>query len=355
MKSLKRSFWSNGMIQHAFFQAKLFHALGYKVYMITPEIDTEHKSFEFLEQVMEGWLTRNLYWIKSEQSQWKELQFDLYLVWETNLTETIIRDIKTRFECPVIAIQCGNEGISIWDEFCQNQTTTIHRTLSPNGTSRYDQIWTLPHYSKFKTLYDSLYQINTQIVPYLWEPFLIEPYMKHHTFQIIYTLLKTDRPIVSVCEPNRDFTKMSLYPILGASKICNGIIHVYGKQCDAPIQHLRIQNIEYKPRTPIYTILQSTTIVVSHQIMNELNYLHLECAWFGIPIIHNSPMLKEIGWYYKEYEIDDIPDVWNQIRQLSYIDYLKKVQHDRTWIRSHYSTNVQTSLDYFKHAVEEIC
>lgn len=59
--------------------------------------------------------------------------------------------------------------------------------------------------------------------------------------------------------------------------------------------------------------------------MNELNYTHLECAWFGVPMIHNSSMLKRLGWYYPENDISRIPELWEQIKSLSFVDYLKKV------------------------------
>ena len=356
MKSLKRSFWSNGMIQHAFFQAKLFHQLGYKVIMISPEVDST-KEFDFVEQVMEGWLTRNLYWIKSEQDVWKELDIDLFILWETNISETILNDIKTRFECPIIAMQCGNEGFKLWNEYHANTNSLIQSSLNHKGTFRYDVLWTLPHYDKFKTLYDSIYSIDTKIVPYVWEPSIIEPHMSSHTPDVIYKHIQNTKesPIVSVCEPNRDITKMSLYPILGSRQIPDSQIHVYGKQCDAMMQHLDVTNVTYQPRTPIFEILQSTTIVVSHQIMNELNYLHVECAWFGTPIIHNSPMLKEIGWYYPDHQIDNIPMLWNQIKSLSQIEYLKKVSNDRNYIRKNLFTNRKEALSYFKTAVETLC
>ena len=42
--------------------------------------------------------------MKSEQDKWKELEFDLFIVWETNLSEAIVNDIRERFGCPVVAM-----------------------------------------------------------------------------------------------------------------------------------------------------------------------------------------------------------------------------------------------------------
>lgn len=350
MKALDRSFWSNGMIQHAFFQAKLFHQLGYKVYMISPKLD-KTKSFDFLEQVEEGWLHRNLYWIESKQDKWKELDFDLFILWETNLSENIINDIKTRFECPVIAMQCGNEGINIIEHYLKDDNSVILNSLNSKGLFRYSQLWTLPHYARFKSFYNSIYKTDTKVIPYIWDPMINQSYMESYTPQNIYTKFNNGNPVISICEPDINITKTSLFPILSASKIKDSIIKVYGKKLQTNIQHLNISNLHYMPRTAIYDILKNTTIIISHQTINELNNLYFDTAWFGIPLIHNSPMLKEIGWYYHENDIDSIPKIWEQIKNMTYIDYLKKIQHDREFIKQNYFINTPKNLAYFKNAV----
>ena len=51
-----------------------------------------------------------------------------------------------------------------------------------------------------------------------------------------------------------------------------------------------------------------------------LNYLYLEVAYLGFPIIHNSPMCKDIGYYYEEDNIDQM---------LECIEEAKKHHHKR--------------------------
>ena len=38
--------------------------------------------------------------------------------------------------------------------------------------------------------------------------------------------------------------------------------------------------------------------VLSWQIENPLNYLYLDVAWLGLPIIHNADLCKDVGYYY---------------------------------------------------------
>jgi len=35
----------------------------------------------------------------------------------------------------------------------------------------------------------------------------------------------------------------------------------------------------------------------------DLNYVFLECFYLGVPLIHNSKMLKDYGYYYPDLDI----------------------------------------------------
>jgi hypothetical protein len=50
-------------------------------------------------------------------------------------------------------------------------------------------------------------------------------------------------------------------------------------------------------------------IVVSHTLENPLNYLYLELAWLGYPIIHNGYLCKDVGYYYDGYNYEEGSDV----------------------------------------------
>ena len=45
-------------------------------------------------------------------------------------------------------------------------------------------------------------------------------------------------------------------------------------------------------------------VVISYQENWELNYLYLECFYLGIPLIHNSEILKDWGYYYPKMDVD---------------------------------------------------
>ena len=55
-------------------------------------------------------------------------------------------------------------------------------------------------------------------------------------------------------------------------------------------------------RTISKVFAKECSVVVSHQLLNALNYTYLEALYFGIPLIHNSELIKEAGYYYPNYE-----------------------------------------------------
>ena len=62
--------------------------------------------------------------------------------------------------------------------------------------------------------------------------------------------------------------------------------------------------VEHRYQTS-FVVTQYMDIVVSHQIMNPLNYLYLDVAYMGYPVLHNAPMCKDVGYYYNESDTKD--------------------------------------------------
>jgi len=48
-----------------------------------------------------------------------------------------------------------------------------------------------------------------------------------------------------------------------------------------------------------YIITQYLDILICHQLLNPLNYLYLDVAFMGYPVLHNAPMCKDVGYYYE--------------------------------------------------------
>ena len=42
---------------------------------------------------------------------------------------------------------------------------------------------------------------------------------------------------------------------------------------------------------------------------NNLNYLYLDLAWMGWPVVHNANLCKDVGYYYEGFNYDEGAEV----------------------------------------------
>ena len=118
-------------------------------------------------------------------------------------------------------------------------------------------------------------------------------------------------------EPNINMVKTSLVPIITTELFYRKYPHLlerlnvfcgenikkkpdmvtFVKEMDAYLA----KKMFFESRYPmVWTLQKHTDIVLSHQNQCELNYVYLDASWLGYPVIHNSPFMKELGWYYEE-------------------------------------------------------
>jgi hypothetical protein len=127
-----------------------------------------------------------------------------------------------------------------------------------------------------------------------------------------------EKKVIGVMEPNINIVKFGLIPSMIAEECYRGDI---GKNkieslmitnSDKVANHKEFMGIvrsfdlykdkkvtgESRYRTP-YVVSQYMDVVISHQVLNPLNYLYMDVAYMGYPILHNAPLCKDIGYYYE--------------------------------------------------------
>ena len=128
-------------------------------------------------------------------------------------------------------------------------------------------------------------------------------------FLIFYTYLA--RTILWVCRPVQKllltFYYLSLFLHLSVYKFLLQFIN----SC----QIHKKRKISFESRYPLETILKHCNVIVSNTYDWDLNFLHLECLHLGIPLIHNSPFLKDAGYYYEK---NDISTAVNHLRRIKH-------------------------------------
>lgn len=187
--------------------------------------------------------------------------------------------------------------------------------------------WISPHFfERDKCLFETVNNCPSFEAPYVWSPAFIEADAKKLNasdpvnYPGVYKPSGSKQKRISVFEPNIDYIKTSLISIMAIEKayrdspdsisasriFCTSRISAKKDMIDfvTGLDVYRAKKMLFNKRYPITWALQTyTDIMLSHQNQCELNYLWLDAAWLGYPVIHNSPMMKELGWYYKDNDI----------------------------------------------------
>ena len=74
-----------------------------------------------------------------------------------------------------------------------------------------------------------------------------------------------------------------------------------------------------------FILTQHLDVLVCHQVLNPLNYLYLDAAFLGYPVLHNAPLCKDLGYYYEG------SDTVEGSKQLNYI----LTEHDNNLTEYH--------------------
>ena len=201
----------------------------------------------------------------------------------------------------------------------------------------FSELWISPHFKFSKEYCKIRYKTdNVFICPYFWkEDLLLDG--NCNPLPITYNLpeLKLN---VAIMEPNINYCKNALIPICICEKV------------EKYIKYIRIFNTEHKKNNEfLKTFLMNTELFKNHKLTVEsrwpithilsnycncvisfvdnwdLNYIYFECFYLGVPLIHNSVMLKDYGYYYPSFDINKgAEQILNVLHNHNKEEYIKK-------------------------------
>jgi hypothetical protein len=207
------------------------------------------------------------------------------------------------------------------------EDTLFKEEKSSQYEKEYDEVWYIPQqHENNHGYYHTLYRTTSIVVPFLWDSVYLDESLKDVDTSFNKGNFKKDskynpnkeKKVIGVMEPNLNVIKYALIPAmiteesyrteigknkieklmltnaekLGKNKSFMSIIKTFDLYNDKKI------TAEARYQTS-YIVSQYFDIVVSHQIMNALNYLYLDVAYMGFPVLHNAYMCKDIGYYYE--------------------------------------------------------
>ena len=227
------------------------------------------------------------------------------------------RNKNTKF----ILIQYGNELA----DCIHFSLDSSFKQKPKNDVFPLDEIWTSPHHIRNIPFLKTKYDVNNvKVAPFLWDDsFLLKQFYELGIDKNIEEFKSNiDINKVTIFEPNISFMKTSLVPVFileRFEKFNPNILKSCSILCgDRLIKNEYFPNIIanldifkkrkdflkcYKRFPFLASIYNLGGLIISHQILCELNYLYLEALYLSLPLIHNSNLLKNYGYYYEEFDI----------------------------------------------------
>jgi len=269
---------------------------------------------------------------------------DLIVIAQGSLSESTCQVLKKEGKKLVKHIM-GPE-LSTFNETILFKDNSEARNVYARNKNNISLIWISEHYYKRdKYFFETMYDAEVVVGPYIWDPRFIQSHIDKllkqqnniHTGK--YTPSGKKQKRICSMEPNINVVKTSVMPIIINEQLFrkhpDTIERCYLFSADKiklkkdlinfvkDLDVYKAQKMFFEARYPIvWALQQHTDIVLSHQNQNELNYLYLDASWMGYPVVHNSPMMKELGWYYEE------NDVKTAVEHLAYVaEYFDSNEH----------------------------
>ena len=215
---------------------------------------------------------------------------------------------------------------------CGNNQRTFQIINAKNNI--YDEIWISPHFVYSIDYYKYIYQTDkVYSAPYIWDSIYVDS---------PYTDFNHQELNVGIFESNLSINKSCFIPII----ICDKAKDIINKAYILNSQHMlksehfqefvKISDLVASNRFKVesrhrfkYVMDTYCNVVVSFNENWDLNYLSLECFYLGIPLVHNSKMLKEWGYYYEGYDVQTavrhLKCIKESFNRSAYIDRHKQI------------------------------
>lgn len=212
----------------------------------------------------------------------------------------------------------------------------LNRNLDYKRRKHHVAVWISPHiFPANKDLQEIVCDAPAYVAPFVWSPQFLEnsvaEYKKTTSSSGFYEPKEKEKRISSF-EPNVQLVKTCITPIIIAEKFYRRApelvknVRMFAsldvKKSNSLAQFVtslevhKNKKISFEARYSIaWALLEHTDIVISHQRDLALNYLYFDAAWLGFPIIHNAHFVKELGYYYEDFDAEQAANLLVDVAQ----------------------------------------
>jgi hypothetical protein len=221
----------------------------------------------------------------------------------------------------VVAYRCGNDYVMDIERLSFGKPSgSIF-----NGT-RFDEVWTHAQHEKTCGSYWRIgMRAPLRVMPHIWSPMFLERAIEElaqagtappfgyvprpggkrvSIFEPNINVVKSCVPGMLVCESAHRADKDALSEIY----VTNSVqlkTHVTFQNFANALDIVRDKRASFEARYNLpYFLATYTDIVVTHQWENGLNYMYYDALYGRYPLVHNSPFLRDVGYYYEGFEAE---------------------------------------------------
>jgi hypothetical protein len=223
----------------------------------------------------------------------------------------------------VVYFCCGQPFVALAEPAVFNKPTHAWRP------DRCDEVWLLPKDTAFAPMMRTFHRCDVHIAPYIWHSHFVERRAQEVAGVLGVRYGYQPRAAgpdgeraglrVAIFEPNISVVKTSSIPMLACDEAYRAdpesvaAMHVLNTLHlkDHPtmlhfansLNLVREHKATFHGRHDIVGFMtQYADAVVSHQWQNDQNYSYLDALYGDYPLIHNSPWLRDAGYYYPEFD-----------------------------------------------------
>ena len=225
----------------------------------------------------------------------------------------------------------------------------IERCLFPTSSAvrsfeRVSEVWLLGHHANTDDaqLIETISRVPVRIVPYVWTPSIVEKHRADTQSPLWLQVCPTENRdsvawSVHVAETNTSSASSCTLPVLimkeqRIQKIIDvarfrvhNAEHVYKSKFfqDNVWRHARVEDLsgEFLGRQrSVDWVHEPMSCMISHVRFMPFRPIHLDLAWVGVPFVHNSMFIRDLGHglerlYYKDNRITEACDALRNMKE----------------------------------------
>ncbi|OLL32645.1 hypothetical protein BTH42_05965 [Burkholderia sp. SRS-W-2-2016] len=309
-----QNIWQNGLGQNVIFLSELFKRL--------PFVQSVSLIDAGDQLAMPPQVDMGLHDIRILKPRWATDEVDVVIEMGGALDIQWLDLMRARGK-KVVYFCCGQPFVALAEPAVFGKPTHAWRP------DRCDEVWLLPKDTAFVPMMRTLHRCDVHIAPYIWQPHFVERRAREvadklgarYGYQPRAARPRGERTglRVAIFEPNISVVKTSSIPMLACDEAYRAepesviAMHVLNTLHlkDHPtmlylansLNLIREHKATFHGRHDIVGFMtQHADAVVSHQWQNEQNYSYLDALYGDYPLVHNSPWLRDAGYYYPQFD-----------------------------------------------------